>query len=190
MANVVVEEEDTGEYAEAKVMIVEDVAEIRVEEEIVLGAVKLSDLSRTDRDHKICPQYKPIHDKAKQEQQPLQQQPLSQCGCSETPDTVSTPAGGTVLSPSPSLLLTGLLQSLMRVGQDGKPPVIPTSTNSQVHCCNIFCLLCASYQVGKYAISGIKAKKSVEVDPDALKAKDLEPGYKVSINQYVLKAKG
>eukprot|EP00957_Ditylum_brightwellii_P037195 2816070-Ditylum_brightwellii.AAC.1 len=78
----------------------------------------------------------------------------------------------------------------MHKKRDGQPPVIPTPTNSRTHCCSTVGLLCTSCQCGKGARTRSGENHSKEIDPDTLKAKDLEPGQKVSVNQYISKAKG
>eukprot|EP00957_Ditylum_brightwellii_P117059 8928939-Ditylum_brightwellii.AAC.2 len=63
----------------------------------------------------------------------------------------------------------------MCTGREGCPPVIPTPTNTWVHCCNMTGLLCASCQYGK-GVGGTKAKHSVEVELGGIRANNLYLG--------------
>eukprot|EP00957_Ditylum_brightwellii_P161002 12257310-Ditylum_brightwellii.AAC.1 len=75
----------------------------------------------------------------------------------------------------------------MQRGEDGEPLVIPTPTNCRAHCCNITGLIYSSCQIGKGTQQGSGTKHLVEEDPGALRADDLVPGQKVSVDQYVSK---
>eukprot|EP00957_Ditylum_brightwellii_P058105 4406468-Ditylum_brightwellii.AAC.1 len=77
--------------------------------------------------------------------------------------------------------------ALMRNGCDDQPHVILTPTNYQAHCCAMSGLLCASFQCGKRVCTRSGARYSKEIGPYTLKAEDLVPGQKVSVDQYLSK---